>query len=85
MIRDIVRAVLVLVVLAVGCEIIAAHGRREAAAPAWQPQPVAYQPPAWQPIAPAWQPAPAASEPGPLRRVAREIVDLAEATIGVIR
>lgn len=86
MIRDIVRAVLVLVVLAVGCEILAVHGQREAAQPpAWQPQPVAYQPPAWQPVAPAWQPAPAASEPGPLRKVVREIVDLAEATIGVIR
>jgi hypothetical protein len=83
MIRDIVRAVLVLVVLAVGCEILAVHGRREPPTPAWQPQPVAYQPPAWQPIAPAWQPA--AQEPGPLRKVARELVDLTEAAIGVIR
>jgi hypothetical protein len=84
MIRDIVRAVLVLVVLAVGCEILAVHGQRGAAAPAWQPQPVAYQPPAWQPIQqpPAWQPA---QEPGPLRKVARELVDLTEAAIGVIR
>jgi hypothetical protein len=82
MIRDFVRAVLVLVVLAVGCEILAVHRGRQAATPAWQPVVAAY-PPAWQPIAPAWQPA--ASEPGPLRKVAREIVDLAEATIGVIR
>jgi hypothetical protein len=80
MIRDIVRAVLVLVVLAVGCEILAVHGRREAAKPSWQPLPT---PPAWQPIAPAWQPA--AQEPGPLRKVARELVDLTEAAIGVIR
>jgi hypothetical protein len=84
MIRDIVRAVLVLVVLAVGCEILAVHrGRREAA-------PVAYHPPAWQPLPqpPAWQPmqAPAPTqEPGPIRRVARELVDLTEAAIGVIR
>jgi len=87
MIRDFVRAVLVLVVLAVGCEIIAAHRGREAA-------PVAYQPPAWQPLPqpPAWQPAQApvlpqaaTQEPGPLRRVAREVVDLSEAFIGVIR
>ena len=88
MIRDIVRAVLVLVVLAVGCEIIAVHRGRQASAPqppAWQPQPVAYQPPAWQPVAPAWQPAQATPEPGPIRRVAKEFVDLAEATIGVIR
>ncbi len=87
MIRDFVRAVLVLVVLAVGCEIIAAHRGREAA-------PVAYQPPAWQPLPqpPAWQPMQApqwtqasTGEPGPIRRVAREIVDLTEAAIGVIR
>jgi hypothetical protein len=80
MIRDIVRAVLVLVVLAVGCEILAVHRGRQAA-----PQPVAYQPPAWQPVAPAWQPAPAVETVGPIRRVAKEFVDLAEATIGVIR
>ena len=85
MIRDVVRAVLVLVVLAVGCEILAVHRGRQAA-------PVAYQPPAWQPVAPAWQPmqAPqwpqaAVAEPGPIRRVARELVDLTEAAIGVIR
>jgi hypothetical protein len=85
MIRDIVRAVLVLVVLAVGCEILAVHGRREAATPAWQPHQAAY-PPAWQPVPqpPAWQPM-QAPQPGPLRRVAREVVDLSEAFIGVIR
>jgi hypothetical protein len=82
MIRDIVRAVLVLVVLAVGCEIIAVHRGRQAAP---QPQPVAYQPPAWQPVAPAWQPAPAVETVGPIRRVARELVDLTEAALGVIR
>jgi hypothetical protein len=87
-IRDIVRAVIVLVVLAVGCEIIAVHRGRQPPAPqppAWQPQPVAYQPHAWQPVAPAWQPAQATPEPGPIRRVAREMVDLTEAFIGVIR
>jgi hypothetical protein len=83
MIRDIVRAVLVLVVLAVGCEIIAVHRGRQAQPPAWQPVVAAY-PPAWQPAPqpPAWQPSP---EPGPLRKVARELVDLTEAAIGVIR
>jgi len=96
MIRDVVRAVLVLVVLAVGCEIVAVHSRRAQPAgsvpgpaayqpPAWQPKPVAYQPPAWQPAAPAWQPVAATPEPGPIRRVAREMVDLTEAFIGVIR
>jgi len=91
-IRDVVRAVLVLVVLAVGCEIIAVHRGRQTPRP--QPQSVAYQPPAWQPVArpPAWQPVQvpqwpqaAVAEPGPIRRVAKEFVDLAEATIGVIR
>jgi hypothetical protein len=80
MIRDIVRAVLVLAVLAVGCEILAVHRGRQA----WQPHQAAY-PPAWQPMqAPAWVPAPT-QEPGPLRKVARELVDLTEAAIGVIR
>jgi hypothetical protein len=82
MIRDLVRAVLVLVVLAVGCEILAVHGRRQAAPPVWQP---IQQPPAWQPMqAPQW-PQASTGEPGPIRRVAREIVDLTEAAIGVIR
>jgi hypothetical protein len=84
MIRDIVRAVLVLVVLAVGCEILAVHGRREAQPPAWQPHHAAY-PPAWQPMqSPAWVPAPP-QQTGPIRRVARELVDLTEAALGVIR
>jgi hypothetical protein len=87
MIRDIVRAVLVLVVLAVGCEIIAVHrGQQAAPAQTWQPHQAAY-PPAWQPAAypPAWQPVQAPPEPGPIRRVARELVDLTEAALGVIR
>jgi hypothetical protein len=79
MIRDIVRAVLVLVVLAVGCEILAVHPGRQAQPPAWQPAPPAWQP---APQPPAWQPS---QEPGPLRKVARELVDLTEAAIGVIR
>jgi hypothetical protein len=85
MIRDIVRAVLVLVVLAVGCEILAVHrGRQAPQPPAWQPAVAAY-PPAWQPLqSPAWVPAPT-QETGPIRRVARELVDLTEAAIGVIR
>jgi hypothetical protein len=79
MIRDVVRAVLVLVVLAVGCEILAVHRGRQAAPhpPAWQPAVAAY-PPAWQPVQ-------APPEPGPIRRVARELVDLTEAALGVIR
>ena len=92
MIRDVVRAVLVLVVLAVGCEVIAVHRGRQpatAAPSAWPAQP-GWQtgwpgPPAWQPAAPAWQPVAATPEPGPIRRVAREMVDLTEAFIGVIR
>jgi hypothetical protein len=79
MIRDIVRAVLVLVVLAVGCEILAIHGQRRqppavvtSAPPAWTAQPVYWQPPAEPAV-------------GPIRRVAREVVELTEAVIGVMR
>jgi hypothetical protein len=72
--HDIVRAALVLAVLAVGCEILAVHGQRAAPPPvvtAWQYQ---YQ-----------QPPPAVETQGPIRRVARDFVDLAESVIGVIR
>jgi hypothetical protein len=82
-VRDIVRAVLVLVVLAVGLELLQAH--REAAAPRpWQPAampPVA--PPAWQPMQTVViQPPPPAQ---PIRRVASSFVDLADSLIGVVR
>lgn len=70
--RDIVRAVLVLAVLAVGLELIQIH--REAAR-----QPAPY-PPAWQPAQTVVVP-----PPQPIRRVGRSVVDLAEAVIGVIR
>lgn len=80
--RDCVRAVLVLVVLAVGLEMLQAH--REAAAPRpWQPaaMPLA-APPAWQPAAPIYvQQAPER----PLRRVAGSFVDLADSVLGVVR
>lgn len=96
-VRDVVRAALVLVVLAVGLEMLQAH--REAAARPWQPVhswPQATNerpaPPAWQPAAaPAWpqppqtvviQPPPPAQ---PIRRVASSFVDLADSVIGVIR
>jgi hypothetical protein len=78
MIRDIVRAVLVLAVLAVGCEIIAVHRGRQApptVVTGWQPPPAAYYP---------HQP-PSVETVGPIRRVARDFVDLAESVIGVIR
>jgi hypothetical protein len=82
-VRDIVRAGLVLVVLAVGLELLQAH--REAAADPrpWQPAPMAAAaPPAWQPAAPIYaQPAPER----PLRRVAGSFVDLADSVLGVIR
>jgi hypothetical protein len=74
--RDIVRAVLVLGVLAVGLELIQIH--REAAAPRpWQPAPY---PPAWQPAQTVVAP-----PPQPIRRVGKSLVDLAEAVIGVVR
>lgn len=96
--RDCVRAVLVLVVLAVGLEMLQAH--REAAgrlpqaaapvAPAWQPVhswPQAANerpnPPAWQPMQTVViQPPPPAQ---PIRRVAGSLVDLADSMLGVIR
>ena len=77
--HDIVRAVLVLVVLAVGLEILQIH--REAAPPRpWQPAAVAY-PPAWQPV----QVVPQAQPERPIRRVASSAVDLAESVLGVLR
>jgi len=81
MIRDIVRAVLVLVVLAVGCEIIAVHRAPPAVATGWQ-QTAHYNAGGYYPYPPA---APAVETVGPLRKVARELVDLTEAAIGVIR
>lgn len=84
--RDCVRSVLVLVVLAVGLEMLQAH--REAAAR--QPQTAGPVAPAWQPAAPAWQPMqtvvvqpPPPAQP--IRRVARSFVDLAESVLGVVR
>ena len=77
--HDIVRAVLVLVVLAVGLEILQIH--REAAAPRpWQPAAAAY-PPAWQPV----HAMPQAQPERPIRRVASSVVDLAESVLGVLR
>lgn len=78
--HDIVRAALVLAVLAVGCEILAVHRDRPAPAP----------PPAWQPVAPAWQPQPQAviMQPmpeRPLRRVGEATVEFAESVLGVLR
>ena len=87
-VRDCVRAVLVLVVLAVGLEMLQAHreaaGRVPQAAcqatPAWQP---AAPPPAWQPMqAVVIQPPPPSP---PIRRVASSFVDLADSMLGVIR
>lgn len=83
-IHDCVRAVLVLVVLAVGLEILQVH--REAAAPPrpWQPATAAWQ----QPQPPAWQPVhslPPAGSERPIRRVASSVVDLAESVLGVFR
>jgi len=83
-IHDCVRAVLVLVVLAVGLEII--QVRREEAAPPrpWQPATAAWQqppPPAWQPV----QAVPQAQPERPIRRVASSVVDLAESVLGVFR
>jgi hypothetical protein len=71
-IHDCVRAVLVLVVLAVGLEILQVHREPRP----WQPAAVSYPP--------AWQPVPVAPE-RPIRRVASSVVDLAESVLGVLR
>lgn len=79
--HDVVRAALVLVVLAVGCEIVAAHRDRPASATPPAPSP------AWQP---AWQPQPQAvimqaPPERPIRRVASALTELGDSVIGVIR
>jgi hypothetical protein len=85
-VRDTWRAVLVLVV-AVLLRGIVAEEPAPASPPTWQPAPIQWQPPpvatgAWQPAA---APPPAVETKGPIRRVARELVDLSEAVIGVLR
>ena len=87
LVRDTWRAVLV-VVVAVLLRVVFAE--RPAAppapvAPAWQPAAVQLAPPpvatgAWQPM-----PAPAVETQGPIRRVAREFVELSEAVLGVVK
>jgi hypothetical protein len=89
-VRDIVRAVLVLVVLAVGLELLQAHREAAATPRPWQPVhswPQAANerpnPPAWQPMQTVViQPTPPAQ---PIRRVAGSLVDLADSMLGVIR
>ena len=94
LVRDTWRAVLVVVVAVLLRAICAERPAPPAAAPvapAWQPAAPAWQPaPQWapMPMAPgAWQPAaaPPVETPGPIRRVARELVDLSEAVLGVVR
>lgn len=84
-IHDCVRAVLVLVVLAVGLEILQVHREPRA----WQPVHSWPQATNERPIPPAWQPsAPVYVQPAherPLRRVASSAVDLAESVLGVFR
>lgn len=90
-VRDTWRAVLVLVVAVLLRGIVA----EEPAAPAPAPQPVqqwAAPPAQWMPppvATGAWQPLhpqpPAVETRGPIRQVAREVVDLSEAVIGVFR
>lgn len=85
MIRDTIRAILAVAVVAaiasIGIEtryqmaVIDTAHRNAVAAPAAVPGP----PAGWQPVAP--QPA----EPGRLRRFGRAALDLADAAIGVVR
>jgi hypothetical protein len=87
--RDTWRAVLVVGVVVLLRDVLAERPAAPAApvAPAWQPAAVQWTPP---PVATgAWQPVPQAAPPvetkGPIRRVAREIIDLSEAVLGVVR
>ena len=89
LVRDTWRAVLVVVVVVLLRAIFAERPAAPPApvAPAWQPAAVQWAPPpvatgAWQPMP---TPAPAMETQGPIRRVAREFVDLSEAVIGVVR
>lgn len=88
MIRDIVRACLAVAAMAVAAALVVqvryelaaidvAH--RAAIAPAGQPahgQPVASQPAAGQPVD---------GQPGPLRRLGRATLDMADAALNVVR
>lgn len=77
--RDIVRGVLAVVVIAAAGEAM----ERRPSVPAVQPQAQTWQPaapPTWQPAPPTWQP-----EPRPIRRVGRAAVEFAESLLGVIR
>lgn len=93
MIRDIVRACLAVAAMAVAAALVVqvryelaaidvAH--RAAIAPAGQPahrQPVASQPAARQPV----DGQPADGQPGPLRRLGRATLDMADAALNVVR
>jgi hypothetical protein len=87
LVRDTWRAVLVVVVAVLLRGVFAERPAAPPApvAPAWQPAAVQWSPPTvatggWQPM-----PAQAVETQGPIRRVARELVDLSEAVLGVVR
>ena len=91
MIRDAWRAVLVVVTAALLREIVllprpVVPAATPAVATNWQAPPPAvatgWQQAPWQPPAVATWPQP---QPGPIRRVARELVDLADTVIEVVR
>jgi len=81
MIHDIVRAALVIAVLATGCALLV-ETRHRLAVIELSSRMVAAQPyaqPAYQPIQ---QPQP---EPGRLRQLGRATLDLADAALGIVR
>ncbi len=77
MIRDIVRAALVVVVMAVAASLLIEVRHNLAAIDLAHRSALAGQPVAYSP-----QPQP---EPGPLRKVGRAALELADAAIGVVR
>lgn len=74
-IRDTVRAGLVVVVMAVAASLVVEVRFQLAAIDAAARQTTQLQPPPGQPVA----------QPGPLRRLGRATLDLADAAVGIVR
>lgn len=79
-IRDIVRAALVVLVLVVGCEVVSQYKAKEVVV---QPPPTP-QPVPWNQQAPIVVTVPQQHD-RPIRRVGSALVELAESMIGVVR
>jgi hypothetical protein len=87
MIRDILRAALVLAVLAVGTSLVVEARWQLAMIDAAHRGLVASHaaPPQWQPMPTPAHAAPATPPEAPLRRLGRAALDMADAALGVVR